>query len=273
MNNLNLKITDLDKHIQPANSVHRNFTDVQKTKLAKASQDFESLLTGMMLKSMNKTTEGGMFGKDSYGGDVLDTIFESELSSYMTRSQGLGIANILYKKLTGEELQSNLNTNKPLIPPIDLKFNRKTNGAKAVSPSNSSLNRLNKFLPIIKEAAQQFGVDENLIKSVILTESAANPDAQSKVKAKGLMQLMDSTAADLGVNNVWNPKENIIGGTKYLSQMLQQYDGDVEKTLAAYNTGPSNVEKYDGIPPFKETKNYINRVLGYLNHTEGQDGN
>lgn len=87
MNNLNLKITDFDKHIQPAKSAHRNFTDAQKTKLAKASQDFESLLTGMMLKSMNKTTDGGMFGKDNYGGDVLDTIFESKLSSYMTQSQ------------------------------------------------------------------------------------------------------------------------------------------------------------------------------------------
>ncbi len=273
MNTINLKITEVDKHIQPNNNVHRNFTDAQKTKLAKASQDFESLLTGMMLKSMNKTTEGGMFGKDSYGGDVLDTVFESELSSYMTRSQGLGIAKILYKKLTGEELETTKNISKPLIPPIDLKYSRKSKETKSVSPSNSSMNRLNKFLPIIQEAAQQFGVDENLIKSVILTESAANPDAQSKVKAKGLMQLMDSTAAELGVNNVWNPKENIIGGTKYLSKMLQQYEGDVEKSLAAYNAGPSNVEKYDGVPPFKETKNYINRVLGYLNHMEGQDGN
>ena len=268
MHNLKLKITEFDKHIQPANTVHRNFTDTQKTKLAKASRDFESLLTGMMLKSMNKTTEGGMFGKESYGGDVLDGVFQSKIASFMTRSQGLGIAKKLYKKLTGEELTPNLNIDKPLIPQIEIKFNSTRKNNKAVMPSSTSLKRLNKYVPMIKEAAEKFGVNENLIKSVILTESAANSKAQSKVKAKGLMQLMDSTATDLGVNNVWDPKDNIFGGTKYLSQMLKQYDGDIEKTLAAYNAGPANVEKYNGIPPFKETKNYINRVLGYLNHLE-----
>jgi len=268
MHNLKLKITEFDKHIQPANTVHKNFTDAQKTKLAKASRDFESLLTGMMLKSMNKTTDGGMFGKESYGGDVLDGIFQSKIASFMTRNQGLGIAKILYQKLTGEELKPNLNFDKPLNPPIELKFNGKIKNNKAIKPSNTSLKRLNKYLPVIKEAAQRFGVNENLIKSVILTESAANSKAQSKVNAKGLMQLMDSTATELGINNVWNPKENIFGGTKYLSQMIEQYDGNVEKALAAYNAGPANVKKYNGIPPFKETKNYINRVLGYLNHLE-----
>lgn len=268
MHNLKLKITEFDKHIQPANTMHKNFTDAQKTKLAKASQDFESLLTGMMLKSMNKTTEGGMFGKESYGGDVLDVVFQSEIASFMTRSQGLGVAKMLYKKLTGEDLTPNINIDKPLIPPMEIKFNSKNKNHKTVTPSNTSLKRLNEYLPVIREAAQKFGVNENLIKSVILTESAANSNAQSKVKAKGLMQLMDSTAADLGVNNVWDPKDNIFGGTKYLSQMLKQYDGDIEKTLAAYNAGPANVKKYDGVPPFKETKNYINRVIGYLNHLE-----
>ncbi len=268
METLKLKIMDFEKHIQPANTVHGNFSEAQKTKLAKASQDFESLLTGMMLKSMNKTTEGGMFGKDSYGGDVLDTVFQSKIASFMTRSQGLGIAKILYKKLTGENLQPNKILDKPLTPPIELKFNKSNNKTKSIVPSRSSLKRLNEYLPLIKEAGQKFGVNENLIKSVILTESAANSNAQSKVKAKGLMQLMDSTAADLGVNNVWEPKDNIFGGTKYLAQMLKQYDGDIERTLAAYNAGPANVAKYDGIPPFKETKNYINRVLGYLNHMD-----
>lgn len=269
MHNLKLKITDFKNHIQPANTVHRNFTETQKIKLEKASKDFESLLTGMMLKSMNKTIDGGMFGKDNYGGDVLDTIFESKISSFMTQSQGLGIAKMIYKKLTGEELQQNKTLDKALTPPIELKFNNKIKSTKEISPSKSSLDRLNEYLPLIKEAAQQFGVNENLIKSVILTESAANANAQSKAKAKGLMQLMDSTATELGVNNVWDPKDNIFGGTKYLSKMLKQYNGDIERTLAAYNAGPSNVEKYKGVPPFKETKNYINRVLGYLNHLEG----
>ncbi|MEW6653804.1 MAG: lytic transglycosylase domain-containing protein, partial [Bacteroidota bacterium] len=98
------------------------------------------------------------------------------------------------------------------------------------------------------------------------TESAANNKAVSRAKAKGLMQLIDSTASDMGVRNVFNPRENILGGTKYFAQMLRQYSGDVKLALAAYNAGPQNVAKYKGVPPFEETKNYINKVLGYLDH-------
>ena len=73
----------------------------------------------------------------------------------------------------------------------------------------------------------------------------------------------------MGVKNVWDPKENIYGGTKYLGQMLRQYNGDVKLSLAAYNAGPGNVNKYGGVPPFKETENYISRVLSYYNYLNG----
>jgi soluble lytic murein transglycosylase-like protein len=157
------------------------------------------------------------------------------------------------------------------IPPkkkIDLKIDhsQEENNFPLIEPSNSSLKRLNKFDEIIENAAIHYGVDKNLIKSVILTESAGNEKAISSAKAKGLMQLMDATAKDLGVNNVWDPKENIMGGTKYLAEMLRQYNGDLKLALAGYNAGPGNVQKYNGIPPFEETKNYITRVIGYMNH-------
>ena len=83
------------------------------------------------------------------------------------------------------------------------------------------------------------------------------------------MQLMDSTAVELGVENSYDPKQNIFGGAKYLSEMLRQYNGDLELSLAAYNAGPGAVNKHNGVPPFEETKNYISRIKGYLNYFNG----
>ncbi|MDP3684156.1 MAG: lytic transglycosylase domain-containing protein, partial [Ignavibacteria bacterium] len=139
-------------------------------------------------------------------------------------------------------------------------------GSTGIVPSKQSMERLEQFDEHIEEAAKRYGVDKGLIKSVIIAESAGNAKAVSPAKAKGLMQLIDSTATSMGVQNVWDPRQNIMGGTKYLSEMLRQYNGDVKLALAGYNAGPANVEKYNGVPPFEETKTYITRVLGYLNH-------
>ena len=116
---------------------------------------------------------------------------------------------------------------------------------------------------MIKEAAQKNGIDESLIRAVIRQESAFNPKATSGCGAKGMMQLMDDTAKDLGVGNSYDPHQNIMGGAKYLRQLLDRFDGNMTKAIAGYNAGPGAVEKYGGLPPFAETQDYVTKVMGY----------
>jgi len=102
-----------------------------------------------------------------------------------------------------------------------------------------------------------------LVASVIKAESNGDPKAVSTAGAKGLMQLIDSTASDMGVRDVFDPHENIEGGVKYLRKMINQF-GDIKKALAAYNAGPEAVKRYEGVPPYRETKNYVEKVLKNL---------
>ena len=112
----------------------------------------------------------------------------------------------------------------------------------------------------INEHARRQGVAEDLVRAVIQVESAFNPYAVSNKGAMGLMQLMPATANELGVKDPFDPDQNIRGGVKYLKQLLERYDNKVELALAAYNAGIGNVEKYGAVPPFKETRNYVNKI-------------
>jgi soluble lytic murein transglycosylase-like protein len=119
------------------------------------------------------------------------------------------------------------------------------------------------YEPIINSCALQYGVDRSLVKAVIHAESAYDPNAVSPKGATGLMQLMPKTAESLKVSNSFDPKENIRGGVRYLRFLLDTFKGDVTLALAAYNAGLSRVAQYGGIPPFLETRNYVDKVLQY----------
>lgn len=117
---------------------------------------------------------------------------------------------------------------------------------------------------IFEEAANTYGVSSIILKSIAKAESGFNPSAISSAGAIGIMQLMPQTAAALGVSNSYDARENIMGGAKYISQLLSNYQGNISLALAAYNAGSANVDKYGGIPPFTETQNYVKKVLSYM---------
>ena len=116
------------------------------------------------------------------------------------------------------------------------------------------------FRNLIAEAASRYGVDAELITSVIAAESNFDPKAVSRKNARGLMQLLPETAARFGVKDIFDPKENIDAGTRYLRELLQMYNNDLTLTLAAYNAGPERIQQYGRVPPFTETVTYVRRV-------------
>ena len=125
----------------------------------------------------------------------------------------------------------------------------------------------------VTTASSRYQLDPDLVNSVIRAESGFNVRARSRKGAQGLMQLMPQTASHLGVSNVYDPRDNVDGGTKYLRELLEKYNFDLVKALAAYNAGPERVEKFHGVPPFHETRVYVAKIVHDFNRKKIAEAN
>lgn len=243
--------------------------DKTRAKLQKAVHDFEAIFVNYMLQNMRKSVQKSDEETSDFGGDMMQGMFDLEIAKHVSQKSNLGIGEMLYKQLTGENIPktSPQSTGRAVSVPD----HGKAPAPKVDSSATTFPKRLDQYQSMIQDASGKFGVDPNLIKAVIAAESAGNPRAISSKSAKGLMQLIDSTATSMGVKDVWNPQQNILGGSKYLKQLLDKFDGDTTLAVASYNAGPHAVEKHKGVPPFTETKQYVNRVMNYMRLFEQQE--
>ena len=186
---------------------------------------------------------------------VLSGTAKSNFGSLLLNPASLKVRGDLYNSDSNDISTDNV-TNDILRRAIqEVNDAKRDYSQSSVAPSKSQI------LGMINKISRDQGVDEKLVQALIKQESGFNPNAKSKAGAMGLMQLMPSTAKALGVKDPYNVAQNVEGGVKYLKSMLQKYNGNVILALAAYNAGPGAVDKYSGVPPYKETQNYVKNIL------------
>ncbi len=228
VNNMSRVLNPAQNKSNPLDTIYpgdgKNVQSFEKVLSNTKQSNFGSLLLNPELLKNNGVTPASLnVNGNIYGSDDIDTS---------------SVTNDILKRAIQEVNDARRDYSKPQI-----------------RTSNSQI------LDMVNNVARKHGVDEKLVQAVIKQESGFNPKAKSKVGAMGLMQLMPSTAKSLGVKDPYNPQQNVEGGVKYLKSMLKKYNGNVILALAAYNAGPNAVDKYSGVPPYKETQNYVKNIL------------
>lgn len=240
------------------------------------AHQFESLFTNMMLRSMRSTVGDNPLVPTSTGEKIYTDMLDDEYSKLMSNSGSFGLAALVEKQLLKQEniSPSDLNAlqglhNTPQM--TNENFMPGANGlsSSATSGATSGINRIQKWTNLINKAALKYNVDPHLISSVMATESGGNPLALSAKGAKGLMQLMDTTAGDMGVTQPYSPEDNVFGGAKYLRTLLDKFNGNERLAVASYNAGPAAVQRYGDVPPYVETQQYVDSVMQLRNQLAG----
>lgn len=211
---------------------------------------------------------------------VLQGLLEAKEASPPPASTGLTVRDYINQRLGGLPARAVVSRPENLLPSAgsDLAPGKpcETSAIQALTPANPAAappaipaqTHEEAVSVAIQRAAEKYNVPADLVRSVIRCESNFDARAVSRAGAQGLMQLMPATAGDLGVSDPFDIDQNVDGGTRYLRQMLDRFEGDIELALAAYNAGPGTVSRYGGVPPYRETRAYVKKVMHLANLPE-----
>ena len=251
-------------------------SNASKEQIRKVAQEFEAVFSGIMIKAMRNTVGESSLIPNSFGKGVYTEMLDGKYSKQMASRGTVGLAGMIERELerqqgTGQDQSSgaaalrtlhatasSLPTD-PSLAPNSISIVTPADNAQEPAADPASL--LSRWKSMVEQVSKEQGVDSSLVSAVIMQESGGNPRAVSPKGAKGLMQLMDHTAAAMGVSSPFSPIDNLRGGTKYLRSLLDKFNGNERLALASYNAGPTAVQYYGNVPPYRETEQYVDAVL------------